>query len=499
MGSVSKRRNPLRPFVGSALVIALLAAMLLSIALPATTSLTAGPSIQICIALDGSGSIEPDDFTTMKQGLASAIGDNTVVPQNGAVELTVLQFGSFFSETPIIAGPTVIDSAAKAKSMSDAILATAQLGGITPTNAAIDTCTQQVTGSVNFAGAAKQYINISTDGDPTSMPDTLTARDNAVNAQIDEIDLEAIGNTPNIANMLEIAYPRPGYVAPPFDGGGFVIQVATFSDYANTIRQKMEQIIPRPSPTPTSSPSPTPTGTLTPAPTSTSTPGPSPTPTSTPSATPTLTPTATPILPNGGFETGGGWELSGFQRSNTNPYSGNWAIDSTAGQNDRMYALVDVPSDTKAISVYFHYANTNPDISGNICFDYLKVRVTDSTLTQEYGATQGFCTSSTGWIRKEIDFRYIVSDVRGKTIALVFEALQNSQAPNTVFYLDNVVLYLLNNITYVPIGFRESGDIFSTELGLAESHASLAPPATPPPGRDRGPITDISEVIPTRH
>lgn len=86
---IFKAGNQRQRVMGSALVFAILAAVLFSLALPATTSLTAGPTIQICIAIDGSGSIDPGDFATMKQGLASAIEDSTVVPQNGAVELTV--------------------------------------------------------------------------------------------------------------------------------------------------------------------------------------------------------------------------------------------------------------------------------------------------------------------------------------------------------------------------------------------------------------------------
>ena len=230
------------------------------LALSPTRALTAGPTTQVCIALDGSGSIYSGDFTTMINGLAAAVQDSSVMPQNGSVELTVLQFGGIVYEAPIIVPPTVIDSAAAATSAANAILATTQLRGYTPTDLAIDTCTQQMTGSPNFAGAAKQFINISTDGDPNSMPDTLTARNNAVAAGIDEIDLEAIGPAPTISNMLQIAYPSPGYLAPPFSGGGFVIQVSIYSDYANAIRQKLQVIVPQPTATVAPTATPTPIG-----------------------------------------------------------------------------------------------------------------------------------------------------------------------------------------------------------------------------------------------
>ncbi len=474
-------RRLFRSLPGSAVSIALFAAVGLSLALPATTSLTAGPTTQVCIALDGSGSIEPGDFTAMKQGLASAIMDSTVVPQNGAMEITVLQFGTFFSETPIIAGPSVVDSAAAANSIGNAILAATQLGGLTPTNAAIDKCKQEITGSANFAGSIRQTINISTDGDPTNQADTIASRDAAVAAGIDEVDLEAIGNSPSINKMLEIAYPRPGYVAPPFAGGGFVIQVATFADYATAIRQKLQQIIPQPTATPTSTGTITPTPTNTPAPTATATPVPSPTATPAPTAIPTPVPTPTPIVQNGGFENDGGWTFSGFQRTNVNPNSGGWAVDSTPGQTDRIYQVVQVPTDTIGIMLYFNWANVNPNIStSNTCLDFLQVKIMDLSLTQSYGSSNGYCSSSNVWSLKGLDFRYLIAEIRGKSITLVFEVQQDSQPPNAVFYLDNVVLYFYDNIIYVPANFRNADNVF-----VAAAGASLPSVETVLPARDQ--------------
>lgn len=210
VGRVFRVRYTSSSLFGSVLGVALLLAAILLLALPPTTSLTAGPPIQLCIAVDGSGSIEADDFNTMKTALAAAIEDSSVVPQNGVVELTVLQFGTFFAQTAvnITVEPTNIDSASKATAAAAAIRAATQLGGLTPTDLAIDTCKQKIAGSPNFATAVKQVINISTDGNPNNQSDTIAARDNAVAAGIiDEIDLEAIGQFPSINNMLEIAYP----------------------------------------------------------------------------------------------------------------------------------------------------------------------------------------------------------------------------------------------------------------------------------------------------
>ncbi len=46
-------------------------------------SVWAAPSIQLAIVLDGSTSINPQDFIAVKNGLADAIANDTIIPTTG--------------------------------------------------------------------------------------------------------------------------------------------------------------------------------------------------------------------------------------------------------------------------------------------------------------------------------------------------------------------------------------------------------------------------------
>jgi subtilase family serine protease len=69
----------------------------------ATMTISAGTLLQICVALDGSESIDGYEILTMTQGLADAVRDDGIIPHNGSVELGVVQFGGdgeFVIEAP---------------------------------------------------------------------------------------------------------------------------------------------------------------------------------------------------------------------------------------------------------------------------------------------------------------------------------------------------------------------------------------------------------------
>ncbi|MDO8669850.1 MAG: DUF1194 domain-containing protein [Dehalococcoidia bacterium] len=485
-------RSPRSKFLGLPATLLLVVAFFWLVISP-KSALTASPTIQICIAVDGSGSIQAEHFAAMKEGLAAAVEDSNVVPQNGAVELTVLQFGGIIYEVPVILEPTVINSVAAANAAASAIRAAQQKGGFTPTHLAIDLCTEKITGSANFAGALKQNINISTDGNPSDQTLTVIARDNAVAVGIDEIDLEAIGSDPSIVSMLEIAYPRPGYVAPPFNGGGFVLQVVTFADYANAIRQKLQEIIPRPTATATSSPTmtktptvtgtPTATGspTVTGTPTVTSTPTNTPTMTKTPTvtgtstitstptktatatntpavtSTPTATPTPTSSLQNGGFEQDGYWTMLFIQRTDTQFRSGNWSLRSVAGSSGRFYQIVTVPGHIVGARLEFYWKNINPDLQGDgSCYDFLQVKIMDASLSELIGYGSAYCSATTGWNSVTLDFRQLIPNIVGRNIAIVFDVQQDDLSPHAVFYIDDVTLYfnLASHYLYIPVILR---------------------------------------------
>lgn len=86
-------------------------------------------TVQLCIALDGSRSISGSNFDLMKTGLADALRDATVVPRDGSVQLSVIQFGAL-TRTEIAA--TVINSDATANNVANQLQAIAKVDGSTP-------------------------------------------------------------------------------------------------------------------------------------------------------------------------------------------------------------------------------------------------------------------------------------------------------------------------------------------------------------------------------
>ena len=219
--------------------VALLAAVGLLAGAPAVAG-TACPQVRVCIAIDGSGSIYSSDFTLMKNGLADAVEDPTVVPQNGTVELAFIEFGT---SVVTYVYPTVVDSQATASGIASTLRNIPKDDGGTNMAGAVDLCASLIAGGV--CSGSRQVINVVTDGEPNSIPDTVTARNAAIAAGIDQINAEAVAAPESAIDFLrdQLVYPQPGYEAPPFTGPGFVIRTDSFEDFATAVRGKIGQII----------------------------------------------------------------------------------------------------------------------------------------------------------------------------------------------------------------------------------------------------------------
>jgi hypothetical protein len=218
----------------------------LAVALFLASTSSAAPITQLGFAMDASGSIGTTNFNTMKTGLANALN---VVPTNGTVEITVVTFAS---GPATIVSPTVINSAATLLAVQTAINNIVYSGGSTDTAGAITSLTSLLTGSPSFTNpdGSAQIFNIITDGVPNSQALAEAAANAAVLAGIDEIDLEAIGSV-NLANMLALARPGPGVLAPPFQPG-FVLQVNSFGEFDDAIQSKIRFVLNQNAPEPAS-------------------------------------------------------------------------------------------------------------------------------------------------------------------------------------------------------------------------------------------------------
>ncbi len=233
-------------------------------------------TVQLVIIIDGSGSISSADFTTMITGVANAISDPAVVPQNGTIEFGMVQFSSNMTDpTTRIPGarvevPMTIITPQTVGSVTDRIKAVIKGGGFTPMVSGVRLAATLITGDKARAGA-RQVFNIISDGQPT-MPSppsearkqTLEARDEAVRAGLDQLDAEGIGDVegePEFKDfLLQLAWPQPGVIAPPFPPGhknGFVIIIKTFADLESALKQKLVATINEP---PVADPGPIPDG-----------------------------------------------------------------------------------------------------------------------------------------------------------------------------------------------------------------------------------------------
>lgn len=178
----------------------------------------------LAVLLDGSSSISPADFALMRQGLASAVADPTVLPPTGFVTLTVIQFGSFPGGAQVEVGPVNINSPATAMMVATQINAITQAGGGTPMAEAIDLArTTILPGDPN----AQHGIILITDGAPNSPAATLTAAQNAVAAGMDEIDAIGVGSFVDLNFLAQLVWPQPNTPGPP-PQPGFVVPATNF-------------------------------------------------------------------------------------------------------------------------------------------------------------------------------------------------------------------------------------------------------------------------------
>lgn len=214
--------------------------------------------LQLGFLIDGSATVSAQDFQTIRNALADTLSNQTIVPQDGSVEVTVVQFSDSAARTEI--SPTVITSSS-INSVANQIRNITQGGGGTPLWLGIDRIADLITGSPNFTIANRQIINVATDGQPqvpndgisvaTGIQRSLDARDRAQGMGIDELDAEGIGQAITDTNfrnfLLDLVFPQPGTLienGSTFDPDpGFVVLVQNFSQFQSAIEDKVTTIL----------------------------------------------------------------------------------------------------------------------------------------------------------------------------------------------------------------------------------------------------------------
>ncbi len=185
--------------------------------------------VELCLALDGSGSVSSGDFDLQLNGYASAIENPAIVPQNSTVTIYVVQFSSS-AQTEL--GPVTIDSQATADSLAADIRAIGQISGSTDIASAIDACASEL----DYPAGTRSIIDISTDGQDGS--DVETASDSAVSAGVDAINAIGVGSGVEVAQLNALVRPQPANALG--DGPGFVLTVGDFEQFTPAIEEKIQ-------------------------------------------------------------------------------------------------------------------------------------------------------------------------------------------------------------------------------------------------------------------
>ncbi|UCC33417.1 MAG: VWA domain-containing protein, partial [Candidatus Bathyarchaeota archaeon] len=193
-----------------------------------------GVITQLCMIIDGSDSIGSMEWDAIKEGLAEAI--ETAMPRDGAVELTIVQFGyspdDGYAKTEV--PPTVMNST-NHEALASQTLAMTQGGVGTPMAHGLYLGWKEISNSPNFDGALYQIINLATDGEPNrrnlnatsdlngdgfvdQWDDVIAVVDKAVDEGLEELDIEGIGIPDSFRDWFRewVVHPQPGILAPPF-------------------------------------------------------------------------------------------------------------------------------------------------------------------------------------------------------------------------------------------------------------------------------------------
>jgi hypothetical protein len=198
-------------------------------------------AVELCAALDGSGSIvfSGNDFDLQLDGLASAVEDEAIIPQDGSVTIAVVLFGSYgIAEVPA----TVVDGQETADGLAAAIRAIRKptledmdFWHRTDMSAAIDTCMSQFQDLTDEC-----IIDISTDGGHNGATDPLAAREIALDDGLDVINAIGVGDA-DLPFLEELVWPQPAADPPE---KGFLVPVSDFAAYVDAMRDKVRLEIP---------------------------------------------------------------------------------------------------------------------------------------------------------------------------------------------------------------------------------------------------------------
>ncbi|MFK4753828.1 carboxypeptidase regulatory-like domain-containing protein [Oceanobacter antarcticus] len=188
-----------------------------------------GPSLDLSLCMDSSGSVSSSEFRLQLEGTALAIENESIVPRDGSVRISAIQFSSSSS---VELSPTIIEQD-NAEDIADAIRAIRKRGGGTSIHSCIDTANSLI--SAATPASALQVIDVSTDG-YSSKSYAVAASERAMSAGIDVLNSIGVGSGVDRDLLDSIVFPQPS-------GGdrGFVITVSGYQEYIDGIATKIQR------------------------------------------------------------------------------------------------------------------------------------------------------------------------------------------------------------------------------------------------------------------
>lgn len=183
--------------------------------------------LELVLAGDGSGSIEPEEMALQRQGYAAAIADPQVLAliqsgPVGAIALQYIEWGGSFSQDIVVDWMIVHDLATAQEFAARLLAAPRRTNGFNSIGGAIRFAQRQI--ETNAFEGERLTIDVSGDGPDVGAPPAEVARDEAVAAGI-VINALAIETTNPSAYVSPIPLARY-YEARVIGGPGAFVAVA---------------------------------------------------------------------------------------------------------------------------------------------------------------------------------------------------------------------------------------------------------------------------------
>ena len=186
-------------------------------------------ALDLAMCMDASGSVSWSEFQLQLEGTAAAIENPEIIPHDGTVRVSALQFSS---RTRVELPPTVV-TRDNAEQVAAQVRGIRKLGGGTSIHSCINSATALIT-QAEPASAIK-VIDVSTDG-RSSRSAAIRAAEAARDAGVDTLNAIGVGRGIDYTLLESIVFPQPA-------GGerGFVLTIDNYDEYEAAIAGKVSR------------------------------------------------------------------------------------------------------------------------------------------------------------------------------------------------------------------------------------------------------------------